>query len=87
MSAYSWMRETPIYLDFGVEVVAGLGLLFDRSLCCLEGVRELVIRIDTSFLDMSTSVHVERDVREQAELTLGYVSPSHSCQRSRTVLR
>lgn len=87
MSAYIRKHETSIYLDFGVEVVAGLSLLLDRPLCCLECIREFIMRVHTSFLYMSTSVHVELDIRKQAELTLGYVCPLRSCRRFQRALR
>ena len=87
MSAQSWVKETSIYLDVGIEIVTGLSLLLDRPLCRLKGIRILIIRVDTSLLYISDSIHERQRIGDMTGLTLGYVCPSRSCRRSRTVLR
>ena len=62
MSAQSWVKETSIYLDVGIEIVTGLSLLLDRPLCRLKGIRVLIMRVDTSLLYMSNSVHERQRV-------------------------
>lgn len=87
MSARSQMRRHLIYLDVRIKIVVCFSLFLDRPLCRLEGISELLVGVNTSFLYMSAGVH-QIDTRDDIiGLTLGYVCPSRSCRRSQMAVQ